>query len=439
MTRAARLSTGMMLGVAGLLAALVIGYATVRLPMEALALAVLLLVAGTIAIGRLAALVGILVLSLPWLVVLGNLLPALFKTFWAAAATLAIIAYVAPRIPATRLGFLFRLGFVCFFAPQVIDFARSAGYQQFIQVAKYMIFPSMVLAVAFGTRTAGLARLRRTLIASATLSALVQLGLAAAGLGSSGSRQLGQEIGFGGAHDVSLLMSCVAAAAIAEAMPFVSRLVAVGLASVAAIVTGVRSGLLGLALAAVVSIGAGRLRPSRLAIVGAAVAAVFLSPAADIVLKRFHYSQKVGEFTTFANYGSGRGAIWSNSLRYFANANPFDWLFGTGLRSILHITQQAVGASVVGQNDVIDVVVQLGVIGLFGLLVLWVVLIRTTVRRLPLVVLASFGFTNGSLEYLAPLVVALVLVASDRGALSPAPEPSERRGLQPFRTITGRA
>jgi hypothetical protein len=247
-------------------------------------------------------------------------------------------------------------------------------------------------------------------IVSAALAAFFQIGVGAAGLGKIGTVYgSGEELGFGNPHDIALLCSCVAAAALGMELPYLTRLATAALGAVAALITGVRSGLLGLALAAVVWIGVGRLRPSRLVIVAGVVTAIFFSGAANVVLNRLHASERKGEFNTVATAGSGRGGIWTHTLAYFFHSGPLTWAVGAGLRSTTQITQATINSSTVAQNDLIGIVVELGLIGLVGFVLLWIILVRGATNRLPLIALGAFGFANGSIEYLAPLVIALLL------------------------------
>jgi hypothetical protein len=79
------------------------------------------------------------------------------------------------------------------------------------------------------------------------------------------------------------------------------------------------------------------------------------------------------------------------------------------LRSVETLEQRATGNAVVGQSDVVQVGVEIGVIGLVGLTLIWWSLIARARSKLPVLVLLPFALFNGSLEYGAPVVVALLL------------------------------
>lgn len=156
-------------------------------------------------------------------------------------------------------------------------------------------------------------------------------------------------------------------------------------------------------------------------LVAVAVIAVFASGAAAVVEQRFKAGESQGEFASFSTIGSGRGEIYEAAIGSWSASSPFDWFFGTGLRSIPRFTQEKLGATFVGHSDIVEVGVQLGLVGLFGLILIWGVLIKRARSKAPLVVLASFALFNGALEYSAPLVIGVLLTAGvtndrDRGA-----------------------
>jgi hypothetical protein len=70
------------------------------------------------------------------------------------------------------------------------------------------------------------------------------------------------------------------------------------------------------------------------------------------------------------------------------------------------------GQAFVGHSDVVEVGVQIGLVGLVGLLLIWWSFIAGASSKLPLLVLAPFALFNGALEYVAPMVVAVLLTAS---------------------------
>jgi O-antigen ligase len=107
--------------------------------------------------------------------------------------------------------------------------------------------------------------------------------------------------------------------------------------------------------------------------------------------------------------GSSRGAIWINALDHYAKAEPLEWVFGTGLRTIPRFSEESLGTDAIGHSDLIEVLVQSGVIGLMGLILWWIVWAKSGVPVAAIVVLAIFALVNGALEWIAPLFAFLLL------------------------------
>jgi hypothetical protein len=70
------------------------------------------------------------------------------------------------------------------------------------------------------------------------------------------------------------------------------------------------------------------------------------------------------------------------------------------------------GTKVVGQNDLIEVGVQLGLIALAGWLLIWIGLLRARLKSLVLIPIAVYAVTNGAIEYSDSLVYGLALAAA---------------------------
>jgi hypothetical protein len=156
--------------------------------------------------------------------------------------------------------------------------------------------------------------------------------------------------------------------------------------------------------------------------------AVLGSGVGNVLVQRFHREQTLGQFSSFDALGSGRGGIYTSAIHAWWVSSPLQWAYGTGLRTVESIEQRSIGSNVVGQSDVIQVGVELGLVGLTGLILIWWTLIARARSKLPLLVLLSFALFNGSLEYGAPVVVTLLLTVrpADRhrppaGELDPGP------------------
>jgi len=352
----------------------------------------------------------LLAATLPWLVVAGTRLPPLTKTFAAAAVTVLVILVVLPRGDGSKRSFFLRLGIVCFYGPVLLSLAREGYSDQFIQAAKYALFPAMVLAVTEVTNHQSLLSLARVALVSGTIAVGANLALGVAGF-SSQYYGAGELLGLASEHDLALLAGCVTAACLA-ASASVRGSAAVAVTAIATVATGVRSTLPGLALLAFAKMLEAGARLRTIALVALAVIAVFVSGAAAVVEARFRAGETTGEFQSFSSLGSGRGEVYSTAIDSWRSSSAIDWGLGMGLRSIPKLQEEKLGTAVVGHSDLVEVGVQLGIVGLIGLFLIWGVLIAGARSKAPLFVLGSFALFNGALEYGAPLVVAILLTAN---------------------------
>ena len=133
---------------------------------------------------------------------------------------------------------------------------------------------------------------------------------------------------------------------------------------------------------------------------------------ANVLVERYAHAQQSGQFSSFAALGSGRGELYTTAIHGWWVSSPWEWVAGTGLRSIEVMERQATGAAAVAQSDLIQVGVESGLIGLLGLILIWWTLIARARSKLPLLVLLPFSLFNGALEYGAPLVVTLLLTVN---------------------------
>jgi len=356
--------------------------------------------------------------ALPWLVVFGAVEPKLTETFTAGTMVLVLLLVAAPRHDGTRASARLRLGMIMFYVPVIIGLAREPRGAQFIEAAKYVVFPFTVLAVTEGTNHAVLKRLSKVVFVSAVIAVGFNLVIGAAGLGHSYYAS-GDIQGFSGEHDFALLAGAVTAAALAMGSSL--RWTAVSaLGAVATIATGVRSALPGLLLVILAKMVSAGARTRSLVAVVVVAGAVVASGAGNVVVQRFNHDQALGQYSSFVALGSGRGEIYTTAIHAWWVASPLDWAFGTGLRSVEGLEQRATGNAVVAQSDAIQVGVEIGLIGLLGLILIWWTLIARARSKLPLLVLLPFALFNGSLEYGAPVVVTLLLTVGPAGAVDEA-------------------
>ena len=349
----------------------------------------------------------LLVTALPWLVVFGGVVPRLTETFAAGFAVALLLVVAAPRSDGSKASRRLRLGLVLFYTPVVIGLGRTPGSAQFIEAAKYIVFPLTVLALTDGTDHAALARLGRVALISGGIAVTANLLLGVAGLNHS-YYAAGDIEGLGGEHDVALLAGAVTAAALSMGTDVRWACVA-AIGAIATVATGVRSTLPGLLLVVLARMSGSGARGRNVVLVGVVLGAVLASGVGNVLVARYHHEQQVGQFSSFASLGSGRGGIWTTAVHAWSAGSPLNWVIGTGLRSVNTIEQRTTGNPVTGQSDVIQAGVELGLVGLSGLILIWWTLIARARSKLPLLVLLPFALFNGALEYGAPLVVTLLL------------------------------
>jgi hypothetical protein len=347
--------------------------------------------------------------ALPWLIVTSEVLPRLTLTLAAGATAVLVMLVAMPRSDGSKESSLLRVGMFLFFAPIFVSLGAGMG-AGLSQAAKYIVFPLMVMSVIEGTNRRGLWQLGVVAFWSSVAAITVNLFLGLAGVANVGYYGSGEILGLGSEHVLALLAGSATAASLATGLSLTwAPVVAVG--AIATVATGVRSALPGLALAGIARMVIGRVRFRIIVLVAVAVVGIFVSGAANVVEARFHRAESRGEYQSFSSFGSGRGSIYSAAIDGWKASPPPEWVIGTGLRSIQRFELERLGDTFVGHSDIIEVGVQLGVIGLIGLILIWRVLIQRAPSRLPLFLLGSFALFNGVLEYSGPVVIGLLLTA----------------------------
>ena len=389
---------------------------------------VALMVAGVIVARRGVMGVALLLTAcLPWLVVFSTVEPKLAETFTAGTTVVVLLVVAAPRDDGSRAAARLRLGMILFYVPVIIGLARTPGSAQFIEAAKYIVFPFTVLAVIAGTNRAALRQLSKVALVSGAIAITANLLLGAAGLNHSYYRA-GDIQGLAGEHDLALLAGAVAAASLGLGMRWAPAAV---VGTIATIATGVRSTLPGLVLIVLARMSEAGARVRSLVIVTVTVTALLVSGVANVVVRRYVYAQQTGQFSSFAALGSGRGGLYLTAIHGWWVAPPWEWMVGTGLRSIERMEKRATGSPTVAQNDVIQVGVESGLIALLGLILIWSALIPRARSKLPLLILLPFSLFNGALEYGAPLVITLLLTENSAEPSEELAAEAERVGPPP--------
>lgn len=360
--------------------------------------------------------------ALPWLVIFDSLMPSLLKTFVATAAAAAMLWLAVPLRYRRSFDPVVALLFIAVLCANVVFATES---DQYVQFAKFLIFPAVCLAVLSERGQEELPRARNIVLASCLAAMVVHLGIVAAGLGQTGTKyEIGEKLGFGRGilHEMALTFVVIAAAGLVSSKRILLQATFFALGAVPALLTGVRSALLALIVVILIFLLRSRLDRRALATVLTIFAVAMASGGIQIVKNRF--SAESQQETSLSSIGSGRGEIWEAAVSPWWNAGPPEWLFGTGLRSVEEQELRDLGKVFIGHSDLIEVGVQLGVIGLALWALLWFALLRSPLENIVLVPLIVYSVVNGSIEYVAPTALGLAFAAACRPPPEPPPQPA---------------
>lgn len=392
--------------------AILLGVAIVASPAAGLGLVVVTAVGiAAVRVSRLGA-VELLLGVLPWLIVFDDLIPPLLRTFVTTAAAFAMLWLAAPlRYRDTMMP----LAAFLFSAVVLANLIFATGSEDLIQGLKYLIFPAVALAVTSEGGRERLPYARNVVLGSCLLALLAHIGVLGAGLGQTGTKyDIGEQLGFGReiVHEMALTFVIVAAAGLVSSDKLVYQVGFFALGAVPALLTGVRSALLALAVVVIVFLLRSHFSRRSLAIVASILVVSMVSGGAAVVQERL--AQQSETERSFSEAGSNRGAIWTVAVTPWWNAGPGEWTFGLGLGSIQEAALRNLGESYVGHSDLIEVGVTLGLLGLLGWGLLWFAVLRVGLESIILVPLIVYALVNGSLDYVAPLTLGLALAAACR-------------------------
>lgn len=353
---------------------------------------------------------------LPWLVGLIAVTPTLTLTLTSAAGVLLLLSLASPL---STSGALPQVGVALFVLILIAAVIESTAGGSAIEAAKYSLFPAMALVVSSRTGRQQLVKMRTLLLYSGVAVMGAQAATIALHIGETGTYYgAGEQIGLSseGPHELALIGVMVSVACLSSVRNIRWRYIGAAIAATPAIATGVRSALVALVISLVVLAIRAKFRPSVLLGIAAISAAVIFTGTGTIVVRRYEQDQTKGEYSTFATAGSGRGAIWTVALGRWRSSGPGGIVFGKGLRSIEQIEQQGLGEAVTAQSDVVAVLVELGILGMVGWLLLWLAIIRSGISWIVLLPLATYAILSGSLEYVGAIVYGIALA----GSLTPA-------------------
>jgi len=360
--------------------------------------------------------------ALPWLVIFDALMPSLLKTFVATVAAAAMIWLAMPLRYQRYLGPVVAVLFIVVLFAHVLFATETDQYTQF---AKFLVFPAICLAVLSERGQEELPKARNFILASCLAAMVVHLGIVSAGLGQTGTKyEIGEKLGFGRGilHEMALTFVVIAAAGLVSSKKILLQASFFALGAVPALLTGVRSALLALLVVILIFVLRSHLSRRSLATVLVILIAAMASGGIQIVQNRFNQESK--QETSLASAGSGRGEIWKAAAEPWWNDGPPQWLFGTGLRSVEKQELRDLGKVFIGHSDLIEVGVQLGIVGLALWALLWFALLRSPLENIVLVPLIVYSVVNGSIEYVAPTALGLAFAAACRPPPEPPPQPA---------------
>ena len=415
MNRAApRWQGGLMPAVLAAVGAVLVGVLVVKSPPAAVVFVGLIAVSvATLRYGAFAAAAAAFAL-LPWLVIFEGVLPNQVGTLAASGGTVVLVSLVWPLEFKSRL-----IPYSAFFflAVTLGHLALAGDKEQYFQAAKYLDFAIVALATTSVRGREIMPRFKRPVYGSCVAAMIVQIGIIGAGLGAIGTYYgAGERLGFTGEgpHPLALMTMVIAAAGLCTSTNLRKGLLfAAG--AVPSAFTGVRSALLGLFVALIAFLAKSDAKLRAVLVLAVIAAVAFATGALDVLTSRI--AEQGNEFSSFSSAGSGRGEIWTAALKGWEHAGPWAWVFGTGLRSIPAFELKEIGVELIGHSDVVEVLVQFGVVGFVAYLGIWLGLLRSPSSSIILVPVLAFGVVNGSLEYVSSLTIALVLAAcfAERG------------------------
>ncbi|HEX2160768.1 MAG TPA: O-antigen ligase family protein [Thermoleophilaceae bacterium] len=357
-------------------------------------------------------LVQLLLGALPWLLVLDAFVPPLVRTAATGIAAVALVAFALPLRYQRALG---PIGAGVFAVVVLAHAVVATDVEQLKQAASYMIFPVVALAVLSERGRNELPRVRNAVFASGFAAMVVHLLVAASGVGAGDTKYgVGEKLGFAAEapHEMALLSVVIAAAALTMSERVSVRAGLFTVAALPALLTGVRSAMLSVALILLVMLIESRADRRSVAVVGIALALAIAGGAGAVLTERLSETFRSG--ATAETASSSRTAIWGVALDLWADSGPPGWVLGAGLRSVPEAELFELGVPYIGHSDIIEVGVQIGGLGLLAWLLVWAALFRAGLRTMLLIPVVVYAVVNGAIGYVAPLTLALVLAAACR-------------------------
>lgn len=194
----------------------------------------------------------------------------------------------------------------------------------------------------------------------------------------------------------------------------ICMILGIGLIAIGILRTGSRGGLLALAAGGVVFLlfSDSGLKP-RTIIIG--VICVFLGM---YYIQNYMSASLASRFTiaeVLASGGTGRTTIWMNALQAYADSAPGRWLVGYGFGSFPALMRQVMGLGKAAHNDVVQMLLETGVIGLVLYFLMWFEMAQYATKKknaTALALLAVVAVGSLSMEMLIKKMLWLVFLVA---------------------------
>jgi hypothetical protein len=388
------------------------GAAVARSPVIAAGLTAVLAAVTVAVFGSRILLLKVMLALSPWLVVFSSLVPPNTRTAMALAIGVIVLMAVAPLRFRSALGpvaaAVFAVAVLCglVFADGIDDIKQGIGF---------LVFPAVAVAVLSERGREILPLVRNVTVYSGLAALSAHLVVISAGLGRSDTKYgVGEKLGLVAEepHEMALLGVVIAAAGLTMSDKVSVRSVYFGIGALPAVLSGVRSAMVGIVLVLVVMVVESRLSARSVAVLGIAAVFGIAGGAGAVIAERLNST--FGEGVDVNSASAVRTDIWSAALGHWVDSGPVGWLFGTGLTSIPEAVYLELGLTYVGHSDVVEIGVQVGLVALIAWALLWLALFRGGLRAIVFVPVVVYAVINGAIGYAIPLTLALVLAAACR-------------------------
>jgi hypothetical protein len=352
------------------------------------------------------------IVALPWVAALTGRLPHDAATEVAAVAIVPMLFVLRPSFRGMRSGLLLAIAMV--FWVVAIAFSVAAGpntSNTWIETGHYLFWLLLVFCVVCARLPERAERFIVPLVVS-TIGAMAFY-LVSNKLGHTGLRNNGETLGFTNTpHEIALVSATLVACVPYLPKQGLLRPVALIFGVLAVLDTGVRTAAVALVVIALYYLIRSRYRARVLGVILLVGLVVLATGEEHVLASRFEISAASGEFSSFSTAGSGRGGLWTTAVDQLENENFREKIVGNGVYSTynLEAINNPHGLAHPAQNDFLELSVDLGLLGLIGLILSYLALFRSRLVLPPLLVLLVYSVLNGGIDY-SPVVVVVLLLA----------------------------